>query len=302
MTTIETETATSMLASRAVLAGVTVRMWNAEILDRKVTAETNARYKAESDAGKYRKALVRKESIEPVRQAATRIRQLVYSLTLPWTDEGLRVLPSKSADRFTQKLKEAKAEFDEAANAFVAEYPEMRDEAKERLGDMFNESDYPDAADLRRRFAVEPRLVPIPTANDFRCRMGAEALDAARKALEASNKAALRVATLDAWRQARQVVATMAEKLKAYSPEREGEKARGIFRDSLVTNVIETALRLPNLNLAEDARMTALADRMESELCYFSADDLRRDDAAREKVAIEAERIVSEIDLIVSGI
>lgn len=294
--------ATQTLATKAVLAGVTVRLWSAEILDRKVTAETNNAHGAAADAGKYRKSLVPKEKLDPIKKAASNIRMLVYALTLPWTDEGLRVLPVKSVETFNSDLADAKAEFDTAVAMFLREYPTLKTEAKERLGTMFNEADYPDVGDLARRFAVEPRILPIPTANDFRCHMGAEALAAAKKALEASNAAALRVATADAWNQARRAIATMAEKLAAYSPEREGEKVRGIFRDSLVTNVIEISTRLPNLNLAEDPRMADLAEKMEQDLCYYSAEELRNDDAARLNVQKQAARIVTQIDEILASL
>ena len=298
-TETQNRNATDILAQRAVLAGVTIRMWHAQVLDRKVTAETNRAHGAAEDAGKYRKQLVPKDALEPVRAAAGRIRQVVYEKTLPWTDEGLRVLPVPSVESFGEELGAAIADFNAAVTAFEEGYVDMRAAAKGRLGDMFDPNEYPD--EIASKFSVTRRMVPIPTADDFRCHMGAEALEAARKALEAQNRAALRVAILDAWNQARKVTATMAEKLRQYSPEREGEKARGIFRDSLVSNVIEIALRLPNLNLEQDARMVELADRMETDLAYFSADDLRRDDAAREQVILSAERIVSEIDAIVGA-
>lgn len=288
--------ATQALAQRAVLAGVTVRLWTAEVLDRAVTAQTNSAHGAAADAGKYRKSLVPKETLEPIKLAAGRIRNLVASMTLPWTDDGLGVLPVRSVDSFNSKLMPEIDDFNEAVKDFIHAYPTLKDEATVRLGAMFNAADYPNVTDLARRFGVTPRILPIPTADDFRCQMSAEATLAAKRALDASNASALKGATIAAWNQAKKAIVFMAEKLAAYSPERDGEKARGIFRDTLVTNVIEMANRLPDLNLADDPRMLQLAEKMESELCYYSADDLRNDDAARLNVQKQAERIVVMID------
>ena len=85
------------------------------------------------------------------------------------------------------------------------------------------------------------------------------------------------------------------QKLAAYYPGAEGEKARGVFRDSLVTNVIEIAERLPNLNLCQDPRLAEIAAAMGDKLTYYSAEELRNDDNAREATKKAAEAILAAI-------
>jgi hypothetical protein len=86
----------------------------------------------------------------------------------------------------------------------------------------------------------------------------------------------------------------MAEKLKAFKPAQGGDRAEGIFRDSLVENVRELVAVLPSLNITGDPTLAAVAARMEA-LCRDDADELRDNAAARASVAAEADAILADV-------
>ena len=80
----------------------------------------------------------------------------------------------------------------------------------------------------------------------------------------------------DAWERVTTVLAKMIERLNEYTPSAgKGDRAKGIFRDSLVENVRELIAVLPSFNLTGDSFLATLADRMERELCAHEAEELR---------------------------
>ncbi len=76
------------------LCGLRISGWSARKLDRKVTDETNHAHGAASDAGRYNKALLAKDALAAVVTAANAARTFHYARTLPWLDDGARILPA----------------------------------------------------------------------------------------------------------------------------------------------------------------------------------------------------------------
>ena len=80
------------LDRKAMLVSLSISQWTARKFDRKVTAETNQRYAANVDAGRWTKALVAREAIAKIASKAGAIRLVFLKHTLAWTDEGSRVV------------------------------------------------------------------------------------------------------------------------------------------------------------------------------------------------------------------
>ena len=87
-------TTNNVLSTRAMLSGLTIRQWTARKLDKRVTAEVAATHGTDSHVGRYNKSLVAKESLAAIVAAANAARALHYARTLPWLDDGARILPA----------------------------------------------------------------------------------------------------------------------------------------------------------------------------------------------------------------
>jgi hypothetical protein len=61
--------------------------------------------------------------LEELRTLAGQIRQHFYKITLPWSDEGLRLLPSHFYFDLTARMREFKAEFSSGVDQFLDIYP-----------------------------------------------------------------------------------------------------------------------------------------------------------------------------------
>jgi hypothetical protein len=295
-TAARADIASHVLSSRAMLASVKISAWSARRVDKRVTAETNAAHYAAPDAGRYNKTLLAKDALAAITSAASAARLKHYALTLPWLDDGARILPAASYDTYADSMRDLRATFDAAVADFIAAYPAFITDARHRLGAMFNADDYPAPDDIASRFAFSTRVLPMPDARDFRVDVGDAAAAAIRDDIERATVEALAGAQRDCFQRVADVVGHMAEKLAAYKPAaRDGARVEGIFRDSLIANVRDLADALPALNITGDSTLSAIAERM-ARLCEADADTLRQSDTLRADTAARAAAILSDVE------
>lgn len=164
-----------MIAHKAMLASVHISMWTATKHDRKVSRDVANRNGAGERAGRYNKQLLMgAEKLEELRTLAGQVRQYFYRITLPWSDEGLRLLPSHFLFELKAKMREFERIFENGVDQFLAVYPDYIREARAELGGLFREEDYPSADKLRDKFHVKLEVLPFPMGEDYRVQLSAE--------------------------------------------------------------------------------------------------------------------------------
>ena len=103
-----------MITERAMLAAVHIRIWTAVKHDRKISRDVASQHGAHRDAGRYNKQLLRGEDkLDDLRTLAGQIRQYFYKITLPWSDEGFRLLPSNFYFDLMARRREFEASFEQ---------------------------------------------------------------------------------------------------------------------------------------------------------------------------------------------
>jgi len=85
---------TGALSSRAMLCSLSISMWSARKHDPDASQEIAVRHGAQTDAGRYHKVLLPKEALAEIQKIVSDARQEHYFITLPWDDNGYRVLPA----------------------------------------------------------------------------------------------------------------------------------------------------------------------------------------------------------------
>jgi len=269
------------IQNKAMLITLSVSCWTARKQDKRVSAEVEASHNAK-DAGRYNKDLVGKAHLDPLTTYASHIRAYHYKMTLPWMDNGARLLPSKLFMEYSAELRAMKQEYANRVSTFVQTYPTLVQEARQRLGTMFQPDDYPDASELYGKFDVEMDIMPVPDGADFRVDVGDA--ERARIASDISDRVAKRQAAAlrSAWERIRECVGRVSSCLSA-------PKAR-IF-DSLTGNLEDLVRILPGLNINQDADMERVCERIVNGL-IVDPDRLRKSAALRAKVRSEAEAIL----------
>lgn len=150
------------LSTRAMLCSLSISMWSARKHDPEASEEIASRHGARPDAGRYHKVLLPKEALNEIQQIVNEARQEHYFVTLPWSDDGFRVLPAAAYFDHRAKMRALADRFYPAVDSLVNRFTQHIEEARVRLGGLFREADYPHPEELRSRFAFETRVLPLP--------------------------------------------------------------------------------------------------------------------------------------------
>lgn len=277
-----------MITERAMLAAVHISIWTAVKHDRKISRDVASQHGAHQGAGRYNKQLLRgADKLDELRTLAGQIRQYFYKITLPWSDEGFRLLPSNFYFDLMAKMREFEASFEQGVESFLTVYPQYIDQVRPELNGLFREEDYPAPSKLRDKFGVKLEILPIPSGGDFRVQMSADEQARVSREIDANVRQSLTRGTEDLWKRLREVVSHMVDRLN--EPESR-------FHASLVTNVFDLVEILPRLNVNGDAELNRFAEQIRQRLCNYTAQDLKKHDLLRVTTATDAADLVAQMD------
>jgi len=285
----------SKLAERAMLSSLHIKSWSGMMVDREVTDSVNADFKAEKEAGRYNKRLVKASFFSGVSTAHSNARKVHRLYTLPWEDDGTRILSNTGYIEYTKKMRDCRIAIEKEVKAFLDDLPNAIKEGKTRLGDMFNQDDYPDVSVLETKFDFDVEVKPLPQAQDFRAKLSDESTKAIIKDIERRTNERLENAMKDVFGRVEGLVRHMTEKLKAYVPSKDGNKAEGTIHSSLVYNIDELVNLIPVLNVTDDPRITELAKQLRSDLVEHSPEILRADNKVRAETISKADKILKKV-------
>ena len=273
--------------NRALLVNVCVHMWKARKHDRQVSDETNAAHNAEAGAGRYHKRLFggKVRVLSALITAAQAVRSKHHEQTLPWDDNGGRILPTDNYMMYTTAMREVTGRFNAAVEAFVAQYPRLVSEATDRLGRMYRPDDYPDEGDVARRYGVEIQFSPIPISADVRVNLP----QAERRKIEAAVKArvqdAVQTAMQDTWTRLGEVVESLRDRLV------EGK----YLRATMIAKVEQVAVTMGRLNLTKNAALEATRKQVLKHLSTLDAKELRDNEGGRNAAVAKADAILDKM-------
>ena len=283
------------LSERAVLTSLHIGAWSGRAHDPDVTQEVSDSHKADAkDAGRYSKQLVASRFLKHVGSVINEARTAHKVLTLPWNDDGTRILSTTGYQDYTERMRLLRLKFEGAVSEFAAMMPEYIKEAESRLGTMFDPEDYPTEESVKAKFWFDVEINKVPEAGDFRAKLSDATVKAIVKDIEKRADQRVETAMKDVWQRIYDVSQKMAERLKEYQPKAGDQKSQGTFRDSLVYNVMELANNLDSLNITEDQQLRDLKKRLMDELVEHSPEILRADPAARSQTMRKAEAIAKK--------
>ena len=271
----------STLQNKAMLITLSVSCWTASKKDKKVSAEVEAQHNAK-DAGRYNKLLIDKARLDVLSSYASKIRAFHYSRTMPWMDNGARLLPSALFFDYSAEIRSMKTEYERLVTEFLREYPQLVQDARQRLGTMFEPLDYPDVAELRGKFGVETDIMPVPDGQDFRVEVGETEREKIAEEISSRVAERQRAAIKESWTRTSSALELLITRLSAERP---------VIRESLLGNLDELARLLPGMNIGNDPKMDEVAQRIISDLLVHP-DILRRSASARRTVVKKAEAIL----------
>lgn len=278
----------------ALLVELSVSQWTARKLDKSTTEELvkdkNAQDKGAARVNKH--LLAGRSELEVINQYVTETRGFVYDNTLPWSDSGIRLLPSAKFMEFNDQLREREDKFYGLVQEFVTVYPSLITAQAMALGDMFNRTDYPSADDIAHRFSFNVNYMPVPASGDFRVDVGNEAQKELQEKL--SKLADQRVeSAINGFKQ------RLLEHLKRMSDRLgvdviAGEAKPRKFHETLLDNAHELCDLAQSLNIINDPQIEEARKALKRAINGVDIKDLRKDMGARTEVKSQVDDILNK--------
>jgi len=271
-------------------------VWTARKLDKSTTSEVVANKNAAAkDAARVNKHLLAGRSeLDVIQQAVSRARTFVYDNTLPWSDSGLRLLPTINFMKFTQKMNDFEEEIAALVKSFVAIYPTLITAQAMALGDMFKRDDYPTANEIMTKFSFRVNYMPVPTSGDIRVDIGNEAQRELQKKLDELTNERIDAAMRDVRGRLGEHLKRMSDRLTTDYVQGEAKSRR--FHDSLVDGALELCDMTKALNVVNDLELEQARQTLEKILVGVSPEDLRKNEAVRQGTKKEVDAILSKFN------
>jgi hypothetical protein len=271
----------------AMLYRLKISKWGASQKDNNESHKVCLQNNAKDGAANVFIQLVPKEELKDIQRAANKVRAIWMRYTLVWLEEGIRILPARSYDKFTAEIKLAVDEFDLEVKNFIARYPEIVKNASPILGELLKNNPLPSVEELKYKFTIRQDVLPIPKPSDFQISsIGDEPLNEIRKNI--AN--AVINATEDAVKKLYDELYNLVSKIKDTTNVKDK-----IFRDSLIGNLKDFCERLPDLNIINDENLNNLCKDCVKQFAKINPQELRDDENLRKETSLKAETFLNNI-------
>ncbi len=145
------------LFKKACLVQLSTSIWQcSKVLNQAILKE---RLGEDNDWLRGRKFLINPELLGPIKTAVHQARNNIQKFALPFPITSIYLVPKDNLTIIDERLQYYRERFWGKVGEFEALYGEAREEAKSVLGDLFNETDYPE--DIRTKFRFEHRYLTL---------------------------------------------------------------------------------------------------------------------------------------------
>lgn len=236
-----------------------------------------------------RKLLLAPDSTALIKQHIGKARNYLRKISLPFPIKGCVLVPKKLIPEIQEHLKEIEWHYNSAVEDFLYWYPQTVKDAKESLGELFDECDYPTQEAVKNKFRFQWRYITIgpsvsrvlpPSIYKEEVKKFRELMEQARS--EAIT--ALREEFVD-------LVTNIADKLQNHD---DGRPRR--LRDAAVENLKQFLDNFSSRNIFEDAQLAELVEQCREIITNTNANAIRGNTQVREEVHLQMEKILAGID------
>lgn len=268
-----------MQFQNCVLVTLNISNWDANRQDKRVSeavAESNG--VTDKRLCRLRKSLLPKTAVMDRLFAVIRAaRSFHYDNTHAWMHDGPRILTRANFDEYMKQMRRYQADFETAVLDFIAQYDDIKGQAAQVLGALYNASDYPDQGSLKGRYSFDLSVQPMPASASL-LELGLDPMEAEayRRKLEADLAQTYKKAH-------RRLYADLHERVEKLANKLSDDKA--YVMPETIDAVKKLADLLPRMNLLNDRRLNALSETLQNSLVGVTADVVKTNPTVRLKAA-----------------
>ena len=278
------------LSSSAILIDFSVSQWTGRKLDKRASEEVEVSNSASLGVANVHKRIMGKcPELDAIHKFVGNLRNSHYSMTLPWSDQGLRIVTTMGLEKYTKAMTERQQQFEKLVGKFIQVYATRINEAKTTLGNLFVSDDYPSLEMMQSKFGWRLNFMPIQESGDFRVDIGNWQAEILKEQYTKYYDTQYTNAMNDLWDRLYKPLARMSERLDY--PEDADKDTKKVFTKTLVSNVTEVLDLLKAFNVNDDRDMEMAHKKLRHALNGITPEALREDDHLR----LDTKRSVDEV-------
>jgi len=257
-------------------------------------------HQMERGSARVSKVIIQNADLKKINRICNEAKALRDKFTLPWNDQGQRMLPSSCFREFDTEMNRLKNDFQVAVQELARDYPRIKADAQRRLNGMFNEDDYPEKIESKFNFELE--VVPMPKGSDLRINVVSdEERERLQKEIEARTIERVKKSTND-------VVGRMMSSLMTLLQGTDGQggllNPDARFHKTAVTKLQEIIDIAPELNVLDDPTLSKMIEDVKELIKpeNLDVDKIRNDTSERNKVLSNSMQAVESIKNAMGGV
>jgi len=243
---------------------------------------------ANSEWLRGKKLLINPEYLGPIKTSLHMARNYLNQQALPFPLNGLSLVPKESLVDVDRMLERFKHEYWKKVEAFIAEYEPAREEAKEILGELFNDADYP--INIRNKFRFDWRFL-ILDVPDKASILPPELYDRERRKFVTLMEETQELAMIALRTEFGDLVTYLVDRLSGND---DGKPKT--FRSSMIAKMTDFLDSFQSRNFFDDDRLATLVEQARTIVAGVSPYALRYNEDLRNGIAKDMTRLKKEVD------
>jgi hypothetical protein len=274
------------IASSAMLVELSISKWTASKKDKQASADLADQNGAKRSMARAYKTLLESPKLEALNSLVSRIYDANHAMTMDWAAK-LRLLTTAHYMKHVGMMTAFQQEFDAAVDEFIDEYRWAVTQQQVSLGSLFNPEDYPSEGEVRRKFGISLKYMPVPEVGDFRVNIGNEANEVLRQHYEKVYAESIATAMNSVWRRIGDALKVFSRQL-TIEPGPDGKPVKGKIYDGTIELIRELLGMMETCNITADPTMQKV--QRDLTLAFEGIDS--RADLKNEAVREETKRAV----------
>lgn len=209
-------------------------------------------------------------------------------ISLPYPEPGIRLIPQRTIADFDRQIAQFRDQLDEAVAELDHHYSDLRQVARQRLGNLFNPTDYP--VSLIGLFAIEHEYPSVEPPSYLR-QLNPALYEQECQRVQARFDEAVQLAEHAFVDELAKLVEHLGDRLRG-----DADGKPKIFRDTAVTNLSEFFARFRTLNVRSNEQLDELVQRAQQLMAGVEPQQLRDNASLRQRVTAQLSSVQSSLD------
>ena len=232
---------------------------------------------------KGRKNLINPELMGQIRTAAHQARNKVRQYSLPFPIMSIQLVPKKHIGTIEDILQHHQVRFMDKVDEFIGMYGEARQEAKQVLGNLFNETDYPLNIRSKFKFNWQFLALQVPSKSTI---LSPEIYEREKARFENLMRDTRELCLQALRTEFADLLTELTDKLSA-----NGDKPKKIVASSMFNKLNEFFSEMDSRNIFEDQELVELANSAKQLISNVSPYNLKYNEQAKEQIRSEMQTL-----------